>query len=301
MKALIAELMGRTTGICGSRGGSQHICYKDFYTNGIQGGIVSNATGAALAEKLKCSSNIAVVFLGDGTMGEGLVYESFNMASLWNIPVLYVIENNRYAQSTAIETSFAGDMAARPRSFGIKSAEIKSNNVLDLFEVFQDCFDYVRNQQKPFCQIVETYRLGPHSKGDDFREADEIEEHWKSEPLLLIKNSLSESFIAKAKKEIDEALNQSIEAAKKAPFPTLKDIEFDNTDVVNPSYFVREASAGRPCLVVSSLNAGLHRLMDEREDVVFIGEDILDPYGGAFKVPKGLSTKHPKRCFSSSY
>ena len=94
---LIAEVMGRVTGVVGGRGGSQHICYNDFYTNGIQGGIVGNATGAALANKLKGTDNIAVVFLGDGTLGEGLVYESMNFASLWDIPILFILENNRYA------------------------------------------------------------------------------------------------------------------------------------------------------------------------------------------------------------
>ena len=110
---------------------------------------------------------------------------------------------------------------------------------------------------------------------------------------------MSESFIESTRKDIDAELERAIEAARKAPFPKLKDLESDDADHVNPSFAGERVLARKSNLVVSSLNAGLHRLMDEREDVVFIGEDILDPYGGAFKVSKGLSTKHPGRCFSS--
>ena len=103
IRALFAELMGKTTGVCGGRGGSQHLHWKNFYTNGILGGTVPIATGMALAEKFKESQAITINFLGDGAFGEGVVYESLNMASLWKAPILYVIENNSIAQSTPID------------------------------------------------------------------------------------------------------------------------------------------------------------------------------------------------------
>ena len=183
---LIAEVMGRVTGVVGGRGGSQHICYNDFYTNGIQGGIVGNATGAALANKLKGTDNIAVVFLGDGTLGEGLVYESMNFASLWDIPILFILENNRYAQTTPTELGVSGLMVDRPRSFGIEADQIESNDAIELYNLFQERFDYVRNKRKPFFQIIDTYRTVPHSKGDDFREREEIEGWKKKDPLLIL-------------------------------------------------------------------------------------------------------------------
>src|SRR5512139_1277806 len=101
--ALFAELMGKATGVCGGRGGSQHLHWENFYSNGILGGTVPQAVGMALAEKLKGSHSITVVFLGDGTLGEGVVYEALNMAALWNAPILFALENNGIAQTTPIE------------------------------------------------------------------------------------------------------------------------------------------------------------------------------------------------------
>lgn len=91
MHALAAELMGRSTGVCGGRGGSQHVKWKDFYANGILGGTIPLAVGIAFAEKTKGNSSIVFAFMGDGTLGEGVVYESLNMAALWQLPVLFVL------------------------------------------------------------------------------------------------------------------------------------------------------------------------------------------------------------------
>ncbi len=116
-RALFAELLGRSTGVCGGRGGSQHLQWKNFYSNGVQGGIVPIATGMALAEKYKQSSAVTIVFLGDGTLGEGIIYEAFNLASLWKAPILYVLENNHIAQTTGIELSMAGDIETQVQGF----------------------------------------------------------------------------------------------------------------------------------------------------------------------------------------
>ena len=107
-QALFAELMGKPSGICGGVGGSQHLHWRNFYSNGIQGGTVAMATGMALAEKRAESGAIVFDFLGDGTLGEGIVYECLNMASLWSLPILYVLENNHIAQTTSEKTAIAG-------------------------------------------------------------------------------------------------------------------------------------------------------------------------------------------------
>ena len=99
-EALYLEIMGKPGGICGGRGGSQHLQRGNFYSNGVQGGIVPVATGMALAEKQQGTQSVVVVFIGDGTLGEGVIYESFNFASLWTLPIVFVIEHNGYAQST---------------------------------------------------------------------------------------------------------------------------------------------------------------------------------------------------------
>ena len=116
---LIAEIMGKSSGVCGGRGGSQHLCWKGFYSNGVQGGIMPVAAGLALAQKLTGSGGITVVFIGDGTLGEGVVYETLNIASKWDLPLLVVLENNPYAQSTHQRQTLAGDICLRAEAFGI--------------------------------------------------------------------------------------------------------------------------------------------------------------------------------------
>ena len=118
LRSLFAELMGKATGVCGGLGGSQHLHWKNFYSNGILGSTVPVAVGTALAEKAKGSKAITIAFLGDGALGEGVVYEGLNIASLWKAPILFILENNHIAQTTPIELAMAGEIPARFAAFG---------------------------------------------------------------------------------------------------------------------------------------------------------------------------------------
>lgn len=209
-EGLLAEIMGRNEGVCGGRGGSQHLHKNNFYSNGIQGGILSNALGMAFAEKYKNSENIVVVFMGDGTWGEGLSYEALNMASLWCVPLLVVVENNRYAQSTPIDTNLAGSIAKRVQSFDIEFDEIESNDFGILYPRCYEAINYVRKNKKPFVQIINTYRLNAHSKGDDDRSQKEISEWWKKDPLKYVETKLSNNDVSQIKLSVEERL-QTIE------------------------------------------------------------------------------------------
>ncbi|MGE0792222.1 MAG: thiamine pyrophosphate-dependent dehydrogenase E1 component subunit alpha [Sandaracinaceae bacterium] len=218
-KLLLAEVMGRDTGLVGGRGGSQHICFESFYSNGVQGGIVANAVGAALAEKMSGRDSVTVVFLGDGTLGEGIVYESLNMASLWSAPVLFVVEDNRWAQSTPVEKELAGDMVARGRAFGISASEITSTDAVELYAHFAALVERVRETRRPHFEVIHTYRLCHHSKSDDQRPEDEVERHRAGDPLTVLASRLE---VARAKEIIGEA-EQRIDAAllwaRAQPFP----------------------------------------------------------------------------------
>ena len=121
VEGLVAEIMGRQTGVCGGRGGSQHLCAEGFFSNGVQGGMTPVAAGMALALKHLNQDHIVVAFIGDGTLGEGTLYESLNIISKWHLPVLIVLENNLYAQSTFQPQTLAGEILARPTAFGIHS------------------------------------------------------------------------------------------------------------------------------------------------------------------------------------
>ena len=112
---LLGEVMGKASGVCGGKGGSQHLCSDGFYSNGVLGSTVPVATGMALAERERGSGAVTVAFIGDGTLGQGVVYESLNIASRWGLPLLVVVENNYYAQSTPSQLTLAGSIADRGR------------------------------------------------------------------------------------------------------------------------------------------------------------------------------------------
>ena len=219
---LAAELMGRATGLVGGRGGSQHIHWRNFYSNGIQGGIVPLATGAALAEKVQKTGNVALVFIGDGTLGEGVLYESLNMASLWQIPVLFVLENNRYAQTTPIALGVAGSIPARFAAFDIKTWEKDSTDVLEIRSAAEDALGFVRTQTRPAALILHTYRFSAHSKGDDIRDRAEIERAKEHDPLLTPTLSLTQKQRTAAEAEVLATVDDAFTRATADPFPTLE-------------------------------------------------------------------------------
>lgn len=221
---LFAELMGRSTGVCGGRGGSQHLQWRNFYSNGVQGGIAPIATGMALAEKLKGSQAIAVVFIGDGTMGEGVLYEAFNMASLWQVPVLFVVENNRIAQTTPIEIALAGSIPARFEAFNIAWHEIDSSDVGLIHAEAGDLIHKVRQNQQPAGLVLHTCRFGPHSKGDDTRDP-ELVARWRDErdPLKIQAARLENSVRMDIEQEIAASISQAFQQALNDPAASIQE------------------------------------------------------------------------------
>lgn len=219
MEGLIAEVMGKETGVCRGIGGSQHLHFNNFYTNGILGGTVACAAGSALAEKKKKSGAITIVFLGDGAMGEGIVYESLNMASLWKLPILFVLEHNQYAQTTPTSLAHAGDLSNRPKAFGIETREINADNVISVLNLAQESVHKVRTQQKPMFLTMHTYRFAPHSKGDDVRALAEIEAAKRSDPLTHLRRALApsnENRVTSIENQVDMRINRAVETAKLA-------------------------------------------------------------------------------------
>jgi acetoin:2,6-dichlorophenolindophenol oxidoreductase subunit alpha len=206
--------MGKRAGICGGVGGSQHIAADGFKSNGIQGGIVPAATGIALACRLKGEGAVSVVFLGDGTLGEGAVYESLNIASLWKLPILFVLENNLWSQSTPIHLNLAGDIAARFEAFGIATISVKSTDVLELDLLAHRALREVRETSTPRALIIETYRLCHHSKNDDSRPASEVEAHRVNEPLLIHGPRLDGAVKRSIEHGVEQALEEVVTIAR---------------------------------------------------------------------------------------
>ena len=292
---LFAEIMGRKSAICLGRGGSQHLHYGNFYSNGVQGGVVGNATGMALAEKLSCSRCVTAAFLGDGTLGEGLVYESFNFASMMSLPILYILEDNQYAQSTPSFMTVSGSIVGRAAAFGIEAEEIQTNDALEIIPLMQRCVKQVR-QQRPMLLVVHTYRLSPHSKGDDTRDPREVERWWKQDPLLLMRSKLPAELADQIEHEAMEEVAEAIRRADEAPFPVAADsgplCTIPKSE--HPVPWAQDNST-----YVQSINAAMLDALGSDPNCFVIGEDILDPYGGAFKATRGCSTNFPLRTITT--
>jgi pyruvate dehydrogenase E1 component alpha subunit len=172
---LLAEVMGREGAVCNGVGGSQHI-YRDRYlSTGVQGQSLPVAVGVALHLRRAEPGRIAVVHIGDGTWGEGSVYEALNMASLWDAPVLVIVENNGIAQSTPTEREMAGTIEARAAAFGVDHHRVDSVDIEVVRRDLAPVVEGVRNRRRPCVVEFLTHRVGPHSKGDDSRPAEVIE------------------------------------------------------------------------------------------------------------------------------
>jgi len=223
MRALFAELMGKATGVCGGRGGSQHLHWRNLYSNGVQGGIVPIATGMAMAEKRKGSNAVVVVFIGDGTLGQGVVYESMNMASLWSLPMLVVVENNHIAQTTLTTQALAGSIPARFEAFGVRATELDTSDVLQVRTATESILDVIRAEGRPQAMILNTARFSAHSKGDDTREAAEVE-HLRAtrDPLKVSAARLPLDKLTAIHEEVNAEVQRAFQVALTDPTPSLE-------------------------------------------------------------------------------
>jgi TPP-dependent pyruvate/acetoin dehydrogenase alpha subunit len=218
MPALAAELMGKQTGVCGGRSGSQHIQWKDFYANGILGGTLPLAVGMSLAEKSAGRGTLVIAFLGDGTLGEGATYESLNMAALWGLPVVFVLEDNRYAQSTPVRLNLAGGMVERFGAFGISNSEADTTDVKEVRAIGEQAISRTRAGQGPHAVILHTYRFAPHSKGDDTRDPGEIARFQEKDPILVHGRRLDQASLRAVNEEVEGEVAAAFRQAEEAPF-----------------------------------------------------------------------------------
>jgi len=209
-RGLLAEIMGRPDGVCSGIGGSQHLAAPGFKSNGVQGGIVPAAAGIALAYELSGSRSISVVFIGDGTLGEGAVYESLNLASLWQLPLLIVLEDNGWAQSTPSQHNLAGDMRARFEAFGLQVEEVDSTDIDEIGPAAERAAAHVREQRAPCALIIHTYRLCHHSKNDDNRPEAEVQARWALDPLLVHGRRLPDEAVSRIDGEVAEAIEELV-------------------------------------------------------------------------------------------
>ena len=215
--ALLCEMMGKKDGLCSGRGGSQHICDTNFFSNGVQGGIMPLAAGLAFSEKFNKTDNIIAVFIGDGTLGEGVLYETLNIVSKWELPLLIVVENNRYAQSTKIELTLAGKIKDRFTAFNIDTQELDTFNVSKIHQVSSNMINKIRKSNKPNCLILNTYRFASHSKSDDGRSQSEVEKWKQKDPLIIAEKEIDKNIVKDIQSEIRNLISNDIKRAIEAP------------------------------------------------------------------------------------
>jgi TPP-dependent pyruvate/acetoin dehydrogenase alpha subunit len=161
-----------------------------------------------------------VVFVGDGALGEGVIYETFNIAALWSIPMLFVIENNFYAQSTPTRLQLSGTLAARPEAFGIATVHSSPSTVDEVYAVAAECWATIERDRRPGCLILDTYRFCPHSKSDDFRDPAEIAAWQARDPLRRMANQLADSTRRMIEQQVHGRIARAVELAQAADFPS---------------------------------------------------------------------------------
>ncbi|MCK5848524.1 MAG: thiamine pyrophosphate-dependent dehydrogenase E1 component subunit alpha [Caldisericia bacterium] len=222
---LAAEIMGKNIGVLNGRGASQHIRLKHFLTNGITGGMIPIACGLALSKKLKNEPGIVLAFLGDGAMNEGYVMESLNLASIYHVPILFLLENNMYAMSTRSANVTAGNYQKRIDSYDIPYFETKDNDYFTIKKTFQEAYKFVKSQTKPAFMECKTFRFCGHSKSDkkEYMSQQEIQKWNLEDPLLKIRKDISEEEAIKIEEEVKTIVKEAFQTASSSspPDPTI--------------------------------------------------------------------------------
>ena len=231
-KGVMAELTGREGGYSRGKGGSMHMFSREkqfFGGHGIVGAQVPIGTGLAFANKYKKNGKISVTYFGDGATNQGQVYEAFNMAALWNLPVLYIIENNEYAMGTSVSRASAEtELFKRGISFEIPGKQVDGMDVLKVRQAALEAVDYVRSGKGPFLLEMKTYRYRGHSMSDPAKyrkreEVDDIRSHRDPieglRKMLIEAGHASEDELKAIDKDIRGVVNESAQFAQESPEP----------------------------------------------------------------------------------
>jgi 2-oxoisovalerate dehydrogenase E1 component len=293
-EGLIAEILGKPHGVNRGFGGSQHIHREGFFSSGIQGGMVPNAAGMALSSKINSCDNITVSYIGDGTLGQGIIYETLNFLSKHNIPQIIIIENNKYSQSTSQRETLAGTISGRAKAFGIDFFNGSTNEPEELIKIVGEAVSFTREKKRPSIIEIDTYRLNAHSKGDDDRSEEEVKQAFSNDSLNVYLSSSGNEIsneIIEFDKYVDELISKSLATEDSI---IIENILPDNNEYVENLIELDQKQSTH----TKEINIAFHDIFKKNPEAIFLGEDIQDPYGGAFKVTKGLTDAWPNRTFN---
>jgi pyruvate dehydrogenase E1 component alpha subunit len=236
-KYVLAELTGKATGCSKGKGGSMHMFdpENNFHGgHGIVGAQVPLGTGIAFAEKYKGTKNICYVFFGDGAAQQGQVFEAFNMAKLWNLPVIYVIENNQYSMGTSLARSSGNtNLSQRGASYNIPGEKVDGMNIDAVYEATSKASKHVKSGKGPYILEMETYRYRGHSMSDPalYRSKEEVS-HYKEDldPIANLRSKIlskkygTEDDLKKIEKDVKEIVAEAVDFATNSPEPSLDEL-----------------------------------------------------------------------------
>jgi len=235
LKKMIAELLGKETGYCRGRGGSMHIAditTGNLGANGIVGGGIPIGTGAGLGIHIRGGDQVVATFFSDGASNNGVFAESLNLAAIWNLPVLYILENNHYAVTTPIEqTSRTPDLYKRAEGYCVPSSPVDGNDVLAVYEKAKEGVLACRSGKGPVLIEAKTYRHGGHHVNDpgQYMPKERLEYFKSKDPVrigreyLLTQGQVSEEAISALEAEVEKEIDEAVEFAKNSPEPSVEE------------------------------------------------------------------------------
>jgi pyruvate dehydrogenase E1 component alpha subunit len=239
---VMAELYGKSTGLSKGKGGSMHMFDKErnlFGGHGIVGAQIALGAGIAFADMYRGEKHVTYTFMGDGASRQGILHETFNMAMIWNIPVVFVIENNNYAMGTSVKrTSNVHDLSKLGLSYDMPSLSVNAMKCEDVHEAFAKAAKHARDGKGPFLLEMRTYRYKGHSMSDPqkYRTKEEVAEYKEQDPLTIVKNSIlenkwsTEEKLKDLDKKIKARVEESVRFAEESPDP-------DPSDLYNDVYY----------------------------------------------------------------
>ena len=237
---MMAELFGKSTGYCKGKGGSMHIA--DFSVgmlgaNGVVGGGYALAAGAALAEKIRKTNNVSVVFFGDGASNRGTFHEALNMAAVWKLPVVFICENNEWASTTPyLDVTSVQDISVRAVSYSIPGVIVDGNDVMKVYEESGKAIERARKGEGPSIVEMKTYRIKGHYVGDPemYRTKEEVEKRFDAnDPIKRFKDKiisegvLSENDFKEIQEKVINEIDEAVQFALDSPYPEVEELYND--------------------------------------------------------------------------
>ena len=301
MRSVMAEMMGRSTGCSGGRGGSMHLfdAASNFYGgNAIVGGGLPMAVGLALADRMRGDTNVTACFFGEGAAAEGEFHESLNLTALWKLPVLFVCENNGYAMGTALERSESEtDIAQKAACYNIDARSVDGMNIIEVETAALSAMEHIRDTGEPVFLECRTYRFRAHSMFDAqlYRDKAEVEEWRKRGPIVQFQTSLLESKlisqedIDQIEREVAEEIKDAVAFAEQSDWEPVDTLGSNVVAEKRPAAPTQIAKTGEKVETTyrDAVRAGIRDAMQRDDRVFLMGEDV-GAYGGCYAVSKGL-------------